>query len=265
MSRHYPKLFEPLQLGATRLINRALMGSMHTGLEEGSGWGRRLDKMAAFFEERAKGGVGLLVTGGIAPNEEGRVAPLAAMMASPADAARHRVVTDAVHRHAGPKICMQILHSGRYGYHPWCVSASARKSPIGWFTPAALSARDVEKTIDDFVRASCLAKEAGYDGVEVMGSEGYLINQFIARRTNARTDEWGGSFDNRTRLAREIVSRVRRATGPEFIIIFRLSMLDLVAGGSVWKETVALAQALEAEGVSILNTGIGWHEVRARA
>ena len=177
----YPKLLSPLKLknGAT-LINRAIMGSMHTGLEEGEGWNHKLTRMAAFFEERAKGGVGLMVTGGIAPNNAGRVAPMAAMMTTPGDAARHREITDAVHRHNGPKIAMQILHSGRYGYHPFNVSASAVKAPIGWFTPKALSTRDIEQTIDDFVRCASLAEEAGYDGVEVMGSEGYLINQFIA-------------------------------------------------------------------------------------
>ena len=196
-----------------------------------------------------------MVTGGIAPNNAGRVAPMAAMMTTPADAARHREITEAVHRHNGPKIAMQILHSGRYGYHPFNVSASAVKSPIGWFTPKELSARDIEQTIDDFVRCASLAEEAGYDGVEVMGSEGYLINQFIAARTNKRTDEWGGSFDNRTRLARTIVEQVRAATRPDFIIMFRLSMLDLVEGGSDWSEVVALAQAIDEAGASMINTG----------
>ena len=262
----YPRLFTPLTVGRTSLMNRVIMGSMHNGLEEGEGWGHRLTKMAAFFEERAKGGVGLMVTGGIAPNNAGRVAPMAAMMTTPGDAARHREVTEAVHRHSvdgvGPKIAMQILHSGRYGYHPFNVSASPKKAPIGWFTPKALSDSDVERTIDDFVRCACLAEEAGYDGVEVMGSEGYLINQFIAARTNHRTDQWGGSYDNRTRLAREIVSRIRAATSADFLIMFRLSMLDLVEGGSSWPEVVELAQGLEAAGVSIINTGIGWHEAR---
>jgi len=268
MQSPYPRLFQPLQLqGGVKLINRVIMGSMHSGLEEGEGWSHRLSRMAAFFEERAKGGVGLMVTGGISPNKEGRVAPMAAMMTTPGDAARHREVTDAVHAHSvngeGPKIAMQILHSGRYGYHPFNVSASNKKAPIGWFTPKALSSAEVERTIDDFVRCACLAEEAGYDGVEVMGSEGYLINQFIAKRTNSRTDKWGGNYENRTRLAREIVSRIRTSTSrPDFIIMFRLSMLDLVEDGSDWPEVVALAQGLEDAGVSIINTGIGWHEAR---
>ena len=188
MASAYPKLFSPLKLRGTTLMNRCIMGSMHSGLEEGEGWGHQLGRMSAFFEERAKGGVGLMVTGGIAPNNAGRVAPMAAMMTTPADAARHREVTDAVHRHDGPKIAMQILHSGRYGYHPFNVSASAKKAPIGWFTPKALSAADVERTIDDFVRCASLAEEAGYDGVEVMGSEGYLLNQFIVQAREASAD-----------------------------------------------------------------------------
>ena len=203
-----------------------------------------------------------MVTGGIAPNNAGRVAPMAAMMTTPADAARHREITEAVHRHDGSKIAMQILHSGRYGYHPFNVAPSAKKAPIGWFTPKALSVRDIEQTVDDFVRCASLAEEAGYDGVEVMGSEGYLINQFIAARTNARTDEWGGSFANRTRLATTIVERVRAATRPDFILMFRLSMLDLVENGSDWQEVLALAQAIESAGASLINTGIGWHEAR---
>jgi len=262
MASAYPKLFSPLKLRGTTLMNRCIMGSMHSGLEEGEGWGHQLGRMSAFFEERAKGGVGLMVTGGIAPNNAGRVAPMAAMMTTPADAARHREVTDAVHRHDGPKIAMQILHSGRYGYHPFNVSASAKKAPIGWFTPKALSAADVERTIDDFVRCASLAEEAGYDGVEVMGSEGYLLNQFIVQRTNKRTDEWGGSYANRTRLPLQIVERIRAAVDPSFIIMFRLSMLDLVEDGSEWEEVVALAQGLEAAGVDLINTGIGWHEAR---
>ena len=263
MPAAYPRLLSPLQLaGGARLANRVIMGSMHTGLEEGEGWSHRLTRMAAFFEERARGGVGLMVTGGIAPNNAGRVAPMAAMMTTPADAARHREITEAVHRHDGSKIAMQILHSGRYGYHPFNVAPSAKKAPIGWFTPKALSVRDIEQTVDDFVRCASLAEEAGYDGVEVMGSEGYLINQFIAARTNARTDEWGGSFANRTRLATTIVERVRAATRPDFILMFRLSMLDLVENGSDWQEVLALAQAIESAGASLINTGIGWHEAR---
>ena len=237
----FPKLLSPLRLpNGVTLMNRAVMGSMHTGLEEGDGWGHKLTRMAAFFEERAKGGVGLMVTGGIAPNNAGRVAPMAAMMTTPGDAARHREITDAVHRHDGAKIAMQILHSGRYGYHPFNVAPSAAKAPIGWFTPRALSVGSIEQTIDDFVRCACLAEEAGYDGVEVMGSEGYLINQFIAARTNLRDDEWGGSFEKRTRLATTIVERIRAATRPEFLLMFRLSMLDLVEGGSDWPEVAAL-------------------------
>ena len=239
------------------------MGSMHTGLEEGHGWSHKLTRMAAFFEERAKGGAGMMVTGGIAPNNAGRVAPLAAMMTTPGDAARHREITDAVHAvPGGTKIAMQILHSGRYGYHPFNVGPSPKKAPIGWFTPKELSVAAIEQTIDDFVRCACLAEEAGYDGVEIMGSEGYLINQFIAARTNKRCDEWGGSFENRTRLAATIVERVRAATSPEFIVMFRLSMLDLVEGGSDWPEVVALAEKIEASGATIINTGIGWHEAR---
>ena len=267
MSR-YPRLFEPLQVHGRKLINRVIMGSMHTGLEEGQHhFDHSLRNMAAFYEERARGGVGLIVTGGIAPNNAGRVAPLAAMMTTPSDAMRHREVTEAVHQHRdadgnGPMIAMQILHAGRYGYHPFNVSPSKAKAPIGWFTPKPLSEREIERTIDDFVRAAALAEEAGYDGVEVMGSEGYLINQFLAKQVNDRTDAWGGAFDNRMRLALRIVEGIRAATTPDFIVIFRLSMLDLVEQGSDWAEVVALAQALEAAGASIINTGIGWHEAR---
>eukprot|EP00040_Diaphanoeca_grandis_P024411 m.134082 g.134082 ORF g.134082 m.134082 type:complete len:723 (+) comp29719_c0_seq2:209-2377(+) len=262
-AQHFPKLFQPLQVGGTTLINRAIMGSMHTGLEEGDGWGSNLTKMAGFFKERAEGSVGLMVTGGIAPNVAGRVSPFAAMMTTPRDAQRHREVTEAVHSvGSGSKIAMQILHSGRYGYHPFQVSASKKRSPISWFTPKALSGAEVESTIGDFVRAASLAEEAGYDGVEVMGSEGYLINQFLANRTNMRTDDWGGSFENRCRFPLEIVRQIRAAVGKDFLIIFRLSMLDLVQNGSDWTEVVALAQGLEDAGVSIINTGIGWHEAR---
>ncbi|KAL1511794.1 hypothetical protein AB1Y20_005080 [Prymnesium parvum] len=258
----YPRLLQPLQLRGHTLINRALMGSMHSGLEEGSGLSHSLEKMAAFFEERARGRVGLMVTGGIAPNNEGRLYPFAAAMLSPSDAARHRVVTEAVHQHKGPKIAMQILHGGRYSYHPLATAPSSKKAPIGWFTPREMKASAIERTIADYGRAAALAMEAGYDGVEVMGSEGYLINQFIAQRTNKRTDEWGGSAEGRFRLPIKIVEEVRRCTSDDFIIIFRLSMLDLVEGGSDWNEVVALAQAIEAAGASIINTGIGWHEAR---
>ena len=230
----YPKLLEPLHLrGGVTLKNRVLMGSMHTGLEEPAGGilsEKKLDEMAAYFAERAKGEVGLIVTGGIAPNSAGRVTFGAAKMSTTEEAEMHRVVTDAVHAHGG-KIAMQILHTGRYAYHPWPVSASTIKSPIGWFKPTALSTSDIERTINDFVNCAELAKSAGYDGVEIMGSEGYLINQFLVQRTNKRTDEWGGSYKNRSRLPKEIVRRVRQQCGPEFIIIYRLSMLDLVEGG----------------------------------
>ena len=243
-SSRFPKLFTPLRLhgGALLLKNRAMMGSMHTGLEEGDGWGHRLDKMAGFFAERAAGGVALCVTGGIAPNAAGRVYPFAASMLSASDARRHRVVTEAVHATEGAKIAMQLLHAGRYAYSPAAVAPSAKKAPIGWFTPRALSGDSVRRTVDDFVRAACLAEEAGYDGVEVMGSEGYLINQFLVSRTNQRTDEWGGSVEKRMRLALQIVSGIREATSDKFLIIFRLSMLDLVEGGSSWPEVVELAQ-----------------------
>ena len=239
----YSKLFSPLQLrNGNSLINRAIMGSMHTGLEEGSGFWHGLDKMAGFFEERARGHVGLIVTGGIAPNSAGRVAPTAASMTTPSDAQRHQVVTDAVHgAGTGSKIAMQILHAGRYAYHPFGVAPTKLKAPIGWFTPKELSGRDVEATIDDFARASALAEEAGYDGVEIMGSEGYLINEFIASRTNRRTDEWGGAYSNRIKLPVRIVEEVRKAVRPDFIVMFRLSMLDLVDEGSEWPEVVALA------------------------
>ncbi len=230
----FPRLLAPLTLrNGVTLKNRVIMGSMHTGLEEGDGWGRTLHKMAAFFDARAAGGVALMVTGGIAPNAPGRVAPFAATMATSADARRHRVVTDAVHRHDGAKIAMQILHAGRYAYQPSAVAPSAKKSPIGWFTPTPLSDAEVDGTVSDFARSAALAAEAGYDGVEVMGSEGYLINQFLVERTNARTDRWGGAFEARMALPIEIVRAVRAATHDSFVIIFRLSMLDLVSDGSV--------------------------------
>lgn len=258
MNAKYPKLFEPLDLGFTQLKNRVLMGSMHTGLEELKGG---YEKMAAFYAERAKGGVGLIVTGGIAPNTAGWVSPFASKLTNSRTAKKHRVVTDAVHEHGG-KICLQILHTGRYGYHPFAVAPSALKAPISPFKPWALSKRGIEKTIRDYARCAKLAKEAGYDGVEVMGSEGYLINQFIAAKTNKRTDEWGGSYENRIKFPLEIVKRIRKEAGYDFIIIFRLSMLDLVPGGSSWDEVVLLAKELEKAGVTIINTGIGWHEAR---
>lgn len=254
----YPHLFEPLDLGFTTLKNRALMGSMHTGLEETK---RGFDRMAAYFGERAKGGVGLIVTGGVAPNRQGWVAPFSARMTKSRHARKHRIVTDQVHEYDG-KICMQILHAGRYGYHPLNVGPSAIKSPITPFKPFALSQRGIQNTINDFARCASLAKEAGYDGVEIMGSEGYLINQFIVSHTNKRTDQWGGSYENRMRFPVEIVKSVRKAVGEDFIIIYRLSMLDLIPQGSEWSEVVQLAKAIEAAGATIINTGIGWHEAR---
>lgn len=254
----FPHLLEPLDLGFTQLKNRVLMGSMHTGLEEEKGG---FEKLAVFYKERALGGVGLIVTGGISPNLRGRLTPHACQLSFPWQVGKHRLVTEAVHE-AGGKICMQILHAGRYGYHPFSLAPSKIKSPITPFTPSAMSGRQVRSTIKDYVSAAALAKRAGYDGVEVMGSEGYLINQFISARTNKRTDEWGGSFENRAKFAIEIVKSIREKVGRDFIIIFRLSMLDLVDNGSTWDEVVKLAQWLEAAGVSILNTGIGWHEAR---
>ena len=258
MPNNYPKLFEPLDLGFTSLKNRVLMGSMHTGLEEVK---NGFEKMAAYFGERAKGGVGLIVTGGIAPSREGWTGPFAAKLTSKRTARKHQIITEEVHKHGG-KICMQILHAGRYGYHPLAVAPSAIKSPISPFKPRALSKRGIENIIRDFAKTAQLAQYAGYDGVEVMGSEGYLINQFIVEKTNKRTDEWGGSYENRMRFPGEIVKRVRQAVGENFIIIYRLSMLDLVEGGSNWVEVVQLAKAIENAGATIINTGIGWHEAR---
>ena len=254
----YPHLLAPLQVGNITLRNRVLMGSMHVGLEEE--WGR-LDKMAAYFAARAAGGVGLIVTGGVAPNRRGAVKPFAGKLTNRYEAWKHRVVTDAVHE-AGGRIAMQILHAGRYAYLPFSVAPSAIKSPITPFKPKALSARGVEGTISDYVRCAKMAQLAGYDGVEVMGSEGYLINQFIVKKTNKRTDQWGGDYENRIRFPIEIVRRMREAVGPDFIIIYRLSMLDLVKDGSSWEEIVQLGKAIEAAGASIINTGIGWHEAR---
>ncbi|WP_282364659.1 NADPH-dependent 2,4-dienoyl-CoA reductase [Pseudomonas sp. PS01297] len=255
---HYPHLLAPLDLGFTTLRNRTLMGSMHTGLEEQPGG---FERMAAYFAERAKGGVGLMVTGGIAPNDEGGVYSGAAKLSTAEEAEKHLVVTRAVHAEGG-KICLQILHAGRYAYSPRQVAPSAIQAPINPFTPKELDEAGIEKQISDFVTCAQLAQSAGYDGVEIMGSEGYLINQFLAAQTNHRTDRWGGSYENRMRLALEIVRRTREAVGPNFIIIYRLSMLDLVAGGSDWEEIVQLAKAVEQAGVTLINTGIGWHEAR---
>ena len=255
---NYPYLLSELDLGFTKLKNRVLMGSMHVGLEEAP---NGFERMAAFYAERARGGVGLIVTGGIAPNDCARPMPGGAKMTTIEEAEKHKIVTKAVHD-AGGKICMQILHFGRYAYHPELVAPSAIKAPINSFRPRALSSDEVEQTIEDFVRAASLAQVAGYDGVEIMGSEGYLINEFIATHTNQRDDAWGGSYENRIRFPLEIVRRTRAKVGANFILIFRLSMLDLVEGGSTLKEVVQLAQALEAAGVTILNTGIGWHEAR---
>ncbi len=254
----YPHLLAPLDLGFTMLKNRVLMGSMHTGLEEVEDGHER---MAAYFGERAKGGVGLIVTGGIGPNTEGGTHPNTKKLVSDDDIAGHRQITDAVHEHDG-KICLQILHTGRYAYSPDQVAPSAIKAPINPFTPRALTDAEVYKQIDDFVFTSLQAQKAGYDGVEIMGSEGYFLNQFIAARTNQRDDDWGGSYENRIRLPIEVVRRVREAVGKHFIIIFRLSMLDLVEGGSTAEEVIQLGQAVEKAGATIINTGIGWHEAQ---
>ncbi len=254
----YPHLLAPLDLGFTQLKNRTLMGSMHVGLEEEK---NGFEKLAAFYAERAKGGVALIVTGGISPNIAGWVAPFGGRMSSKRHAKKHKVITDAVHQ-AGGKICMQILHTGRYGYHPFSVSASAVKAPISPFKPKALSHRGILKTIEDYADSANYAKMAGYDGVEIMGSEGYLINQFFCPRTNQRDDQWGGSLENRARLAIEVVRATREKVGKEFIIIYRLSMLDLVEGGATWEEVVYLAKEIEKAGATLINTGIGWHEAR---
>ncbi|MDB4032337.1 NADPH-dependent 2,4-dienoyl-CoA reductase [Porticoccaceae bacterium] len=254
----YPHMLAPLDLGFTTLKNRVLMGSMHTGLEEVANGHER---MAAYFGERAKGGVGLIVTGGIGPNTEGGTHPNTKKLVTEEDIAGHKQITDAVHEHDG-KICMQILHTGRYAYSPDQVAPSAIKSPINPFTPRALTDSEVYKQIDDFVFTSVQAQKAGYDGVEIMGSEGYFLNQFIAARTNQREDDWGGSYENRIRLPIEVVRRVREAVGEHFIIIFRLSMLDLVDGGSTAEEVIQLGKAVESAGATIINTGIGWHEAQ---
>ena len=254
----YPHLLQPLDLGFTTLRNRVIMGSMHVGLEEAKDGFKR---MAAFYAERAAGGVGLIVTGGIAPNDAGRPMPGGARMTTPEEAQHHQAVTHAVHE-AGGKIAMQILHFGRYAYHPDLVAPSALQEPINPFRPNPLSTEEVSQTITDFVNCAALAQSAGYDGVEIMGSEGYLLNEFIAARTNQRDDEWGGSYENRIRFPVEIVRRTRERVGPNFIIIYRLSMLDLVEGGSTQDEVIQLAQAVEAAGATLINTGIGWHEAR---
>ena len=253
----YPHLLKPLDLGFTTLKNRVLMGSMHTGLEETKDWNR----VAEFYAERARGEVALMVTGGIGPNLEGSVLPGAAMMVNDDDVANHRNVTDRVHA-AGGKIAMQILHAGRYAYGPKCVAPSAIKSPISPFPPAELDEDGIEKQISDIVACAVRAREAGYDGVEIMGSEGYFLNQFLVTHTNKRDDAWGGSYENRMRLPVEVVRRTREAVGTDFIIIYRLSMIDLIPNGSTHDEVVQLAQAIEAAGATIINTGIGWHEAR---
>jgi 2,4-dienoyl-CoA reductase (NADPH2) len=254
----YNRLFEPLDLGHTTIKNRILMGSMHTGLEEQK---NSFQKMASFYGERAAGGAGIIVTGGVSPNRSGWVKPFAMDLRKDKQAQKHKVITDRVHEEGG-KICLQILHTGRYAYHPFGVAPSKIKSPITPFGPRELSNKGVLSTIDDFVNCAYLAKVAGYDGIEIMGSEGYLINQFIAKRTNKRKDQWGGSYENRIQFPLQIVQSVRERVGTDFIIIFRLSMLDLVPGGSTWDEVVFLAKELEKLGVDIINTGIGWHEAR---
>lgn len=254
----YPHLLSPLDLGFTQLKNRVLMGSMHTNLEEIPGG---FERAAVYYAERAEGQVGLIVTGGIAPNLEGCVAAHAAKLTTIEEVKQHRLITDAVHAADG-KICLQILHTGRYGYHPKTVAPSPIQAPINFFKPREMDESDILRTIDDYVQCALLAKEAGYDGVEIMGSEGYLINQFIARRTNQRVDEWGGTYENRIKFAVQIVQKTREAIGTNFIIIYRLSMLDLVEDGSTWTEVVTLAKAIEKAGATIINTGIGWHEAR---
>lgn len=254
----FPHLLEPLDLGFTQLRNRVLMGSMHTGLEDRA---KDAPRLAAYFGERSRGGVALMITGGYAPNREGWLSPFGSRLASKGAVKQHLDITAAVHEHGG-KIALQILHAGRYGYNPFNVSASATKAPINPFKARALTSKQVDRTIDDFAKSAVLAREAGYDGVEIMGSEGYFINQFLSAATNQRTDEWGGSAAARMRLPLEIVRRTREAVGDDFIIVYRLSMLDLVPGGQTWDEVVELAQGIEASGATIINTGIGWHEAR---
>jgi len=257
-NQHFPLMLSPLDLGFTTLKNRVLMGSMHTGLEEEKGG---FHKLAAFYAERARGGVGLIVTGGIAPNFRGRISPHGSQLSFSWQTSKHKIITEAVHNEGG-KICLQILHTGRYAYHPFNISASNIKAPINPFKPRQMSERQIKKTIKDFASTCSLSQKAGYDGVEIMGSEGYLINQFLCVRTNKRQDKWGGGYQNRMRFALEIVNASRKKVGKDFIIIFRLSMLDLVEEGSTWDEVVELAKALESAGVTIINTGIGWHEAR---
>jgi 2,4-dienoyl-CoA reductase (NADPH2) len=258
VSNPYPNLLSPLDLGFTTLRNRVVMGSMHTGLEDRA---RDTGRLAEYFAERARGGVGLIITGGYAPNRTGWLLPFAAQLVSPSEARRHRRITSAVHD-AGGKILLQILHAGRYAYHPFSASASSIKAPINPFRPRKLSSRGVEQTIDDFVRCAQLARDAGYDGVEIMGSEGYLLNQFLAPRTNKRTDAWGGTPEKRRRMPVEIVRRTRAAVSRDFILCYRMSMADYVEDGQSWAEIVALATEVEQAGATIINTGIGWHEAR---
>ncbi len=258
MHNNYPNLLKPLDLGFTTLKNRVLMGSMHTGLEEAK---NGIERMAAFFGERAKGGVGLIVTGGFGPSAEGATHPQTNLIKNEDDALKHRLITDAVHQE-GSKICMQILHTGRYAFNPHSVAPSAIKAPINPFTPKELDEEGIEKQIQDFINLARLAQVGGYDGVEIMGSEGYFINQFLSLRTNHRDDRWGGEYENRMRLAVDVVRRVREAVGTDFIIIYRLSMLDLVEGGSSFEEIVKLGKAIEQAGATLINTGIGWHEAR---
>lgn len=258
MTNKYPHLLKPLDLGFTTLKNRVLMGSMHTGLEEEEGG---FEKMAAFYKARAKGGVGLIVTGGVAPNRCGWVSPFSAKLTNNKEMNKHKVITDAVHAEGG-KIALQILHAGRYAFHPLAVAPSRIKSPISPFKPWALPSFMINKTINDYARCAFLAQKAGYDGVEIMGSEGYLINQFIVAKTNKRKDKWGGSYENRIRFPLEIIRRIRARVGEKFIIIFRLSLMDLVENGSSWDEVVTLAKRVEEAGANIINSGIGWHESR---
>ncbi|PWB13775.1 NADPH-dependent 2,4-dienoyl-CoA reductase [Acinetobacter sp. AM] len=258
MTTSYANILKPLHLGFTTIKNRVVMGSMHTGLEDRF---YNYPKLAAYFGERAKGGVGLIITGGISPNRQGWLLPAGGTMNTMGDIAPHRLVTHAVHKH-GAKILMQILHSGRYGYQPFVVSASPIKSPISPFKPRQMSEKQILATIQDYAQTSHLAKLAGYDGIEIMGSEGYLLNQFLSRHVNQRQDRWGGSIDNRMRFAVEIVKAIRQKVGEKFIICFRLSMLDLVHDGNTMQEVITVAQALEKAGITLLNTGIGWHEAR---